>query len=597
MRRLIISAFISLLAAVQVSAQYDSFQVISAFLGAGSEEDMDMSEVERLEDMMRNPIRINLVSASRLKESGLMTQYQIASLSDYRTRHGDVMSFSELAAVDGFGHETVALMSPFISLDTYRSPSQKIKDSLCFRHELSVKTGFAAGRTATYGVKYRLDAGESLSASFSTSRTAESRSLMPDVFSGNLTFRFNRVQAALTAGDFNARFGQGLAFWNGMSIGGVPAPSSMMKRPAGISASSSFTGRYAFRGLAGYLTLHRVRISPFLAFSLPKEGIGLLPGANVAVLLRNAQISFTHYSDMSLSSARSSLDDVKTSADVAFCIKGTDVFAETAYDWKSRSLAFLGGVVFPAGDDVRLGVVGRAYPPGYSSTRSAALRSLTKCTNEYSISLSGEVSSGKWIGLRGREGFGSSVRRHSAILSFDAACFPVPKGEEGGKSIQLKGKADWSVILSPAWKMKLRLSERVRTWDEPFRSEFRMEMTYDDGSLTLISRTELVKCKGLSFLSYAEGGYRSGSFALYLRLGAFKADEWADRIYVYERDAPGTFNVPAYYGRGLWSAAVLRWRFARWGKAYARASVCSYALMKEPKPGKAELRLHLEFDI
>jgi hypothetical protein len=94
-----------------------------------------------------------------------------------------------------------------------------------------------------------------------------------------------------------------------------------------------------------------------------------------------------------------------------------------------------------------------------------------------------------------------------------------------------------------------------------------------------------------------ESGYRNDYFAMYLRCGIFKADDWADRIYVYERDAPGSFNVPAYYGRGIWSAAVLRWRFARWGKAYLRASLCSYALMKEPKPGKAELRFQVEFDI
>lgn len=597
MRRLIISASICVFFAVQLYAQHDSMQAIAAFTGTESMEDMDPDEVERLEAMMRNPIRINVISASRLKETGLLTQYQIASLFDYRTRHGDVMSFSELAALDGFGHEAVARLLPFISLETIRSPSQRIRDSLYFRHELSLKSGFAAGKAPTYGLKYRLDAGESVSASFSTSRTSESLSIRPDAFSGNLTFRFRKVQGALTAGDFNARFGQGLAFWNGMSIGGVPLPSSMMKRPAGISASSSFTGRYALRGLAGYLTVHRVRISPFLALSVPEEGFGLLPGVNVALLLRNAQISFTHYSDMSLSSAASHLDDMKTSADVAFCFKGTDLFAEAAYDWMSASLACLGGIVFPAGDDVRIGIVGRAYPTEYSSSRSAAMRSLTKCTNEYSISISGEVASGPWIDLKGREGFGSSARRHSGTISFDAACFPEPKGKEEDKSIQLKGKADWSVMLSSAWKMKLRLSERVRTWDEPYRSEIRAEFIYDSGLLTLISRTDMVKCKGLAFLSYAEGGYKNDKLAMYLRIGAFKADEWADRIYAYERDAPGSFNVPAYYGRGVWSSAVLRWRFAQWGKAYFRASLCSYALMKEPKPGKAELRLQLEFDI
>lgn len=597
MRRLIISSLIYVLSALQISAQHDSMQAIAAFLGVDSMEEADIDEVERLEALMRNPVLINLISSFRLKETGLLTQYQIASLLDYRSRHGDVMSFSELAALDGFGHHTVARLVPFISLETVRLPTQRVKDSLYLKNEITLKSGFAAGKAATYGLKYRLEAGEYVSASISISRTSESISLQPDAFSGNMTFRFRKSSGALTIGDFNARFGQGLAFWNGMSVGGVPEPSSMMKRPAGISASSSFTGKYALRGLAGYLALGRIRISPFLALSVPKEGTELLPGVNIALFLHNAQISFTHYSDMYLSSVESHLTDMKTSADIAFCFRGTDVFAEAAYDWKSASFACLGGVVFPAADDVRIGFVGRAYPIEYSSSRSAALRSLTKCSNEYSISVSGESASGAWVDLEGREGFGSSVRRHSCRLSMDAAYFPEPKGEEGVKSIQLKAKADWSIMLSSAWKMKLRLSERVRTWDEPFRSEIRNEIIYDTGLLTLISRTDAVKCKGLSLLSYVEGGYRNDSFAIYLRLGAFKADEWDDRIYVYERDAPGSFNVPAYYGRGIWSAAVLRWRFARWGKAYLRTSLCSYALMKEPKPGKAELRFQIEFDI
>jgi len=46
------------------------------------------------------------------------------------------------------------------------------------------------------------------------------------------------------------------------------------------------------------------------------------------------------------------------------------------------------------------------------------------------------------------------------------------------------------------------------------------------------------------------------SAAMWLRAGLFKVDEWADRIYVYERDAPGTFSTVAYYGRG-WEASLV----------------------------------------
>ena len=85
---------------------------------------------------------------------------------------------------------------------------------------------------------------------------------------------------------------------------------------------------------------------------------------------------------------------------------------------------------------------------------------------------------------------------------------------------------------------------------------------------------------------------------MYLRCGIFKADDWADRIYVYERDAPGSFNVPAYYGRGIWTSGYVSWRFAGWGSLYVRSSYVSYPMMREKKkPGKAELKLMLRFRI
>ena len=90
-----------------------------------------------------------------------------------------------------------------------------------------------------------------------------------------------------------------------------------------------------------------------------------------------------------------------------------------------------------------------------------------------------------------------------------------------------------------------------------------------------------------------ETGYKGEALNLYLRQGIFLIDNWDDRIYAYERDAPGNFSVPAYYGRGLWTAFTGSWRFSRWAKLHARAAMTSYPFMKEKKLGKAELKLQL----
>ena len=77
-----------------------------AFLSGTTEaEEMDSHTAEQFMSLLRHPLRINYSTRSRLTESGLFSPYQTASLTDYISRNGDVLSVAELAAVDGFGRE------------------------------------------------------------------------------------------------------------------------------------------------------------------------------------------------------------------------------------------------------------------------------------------------------------------------------------------------------------------------------------------------------------------------------------------------------------------------------------------------------------
>ena len=104
-------------------------------------------------------------------------------------------------------------------------------------------------------------------------------------------------------------------------------------------------------------------------------------------------------------------------------------------------------------------------------------------------------------------------------------------------------------------------------------------------------------------LLYVEEAYYGRIGAVFLRGTAFIADNWDDRIYCYERDAPGSFNVPAYYGRGyaLSFVARMKWRFRRSAfKSYLRAGWSSTPWsdpgMKNFRQSKAEVRVQLMYD-
>ena len=597
MRRLVFFMLCALLPAGIICAQQLSeSECMAALAGVSSAEELSEEDQERFAAYMEHPLRLNMVPLRRLQESGLLTRYQAVSLTDYRTRHGDVLSYSELAAVDGFGEEFVRILRPFISLESLRTPG-KAKGGQEIRHDAAVKTGWKSDSDVPeYGVWYRMDAYERLYCGLAFSRSSSAETVRPDALSGYLAWYFRKVPGKIVAGDFNARFGQGLAFWNGMGMSSLSSPSSFLKRASGLSLTSSFTGNYALRGVAADLDMGPLRLTALVASGKEKATRYLLPAANLSWYGAKGCIGLTQYAEFRNDDGSVRIPDMKTSFDMAYCISGVDLFSEIAFDWVTQSAAMIGGTAFRTGDDLRLGAMLRFYPAGYSPTRSAAAKSTTKCSNEYAFSFAADYSAGGWLSVNGMKGFGSSVRRCVGTFALDAAYFPEPKSSQSSRSVQVKLQTEWKFMISESFRADLRLVERFRTWGDMFKTDFRTDFRWFSGRWNAVLRLNALKCSGWGLLGYAEGGYVPESLSIYIRLGLFRIDDWDDRIYVYERNAPGTFSVPSYYGRGIWGAFTAGWKYARWGKIYARASLVSYSFMEQKKPGKAELKLQCMFD-
>jgi hypothetical protein len=268
---------------------------------------------------------------------------------------------------------------------------------------------------------------------------------------------------------------------------------------------------------------------------------------------------------------------MKTSADMAMCIDGTDLFSEVAFDWVNMKAAALSGVIFPVGEDVRVAAHLRYYPVGFDPSRSAAPRSVSKCTNEYGISVCSDYT--------------PRTGRFSGSLSLDSAF--LPQGKDGQRySIHVRMIADGEIRISDGLTMKTRLSERIRTWGLPFKTDLRTDLVWSSGGFSITGRYNILKYVGIGNLGFIEGGYKNERFSVYLKQLVFDIDNWDDRIYAYERDAPGSFSVPAFYGRGMNTSFMTSWRFSRWGRLYAKGT---FTYGQKKKSGKAGLKLQCVF--
>ena len=551
---------------VPVPAQTDvQLSAIMTLAGVSSEEELDEQEIERFLRFISHPLEINLDSRSKLLSGGLLSRYQVASLEDYRSRNGDILSFSELALVDGFGKDFADALRPFVSLRSRSAPGELPDDSLRFRQELLARLASRGGEF-NYGVKYRMYAGD-ISEFGTAGRTAYSdkRQFPPSTWSFSGVWYDRKHPWRIIVGDYNMRIGQGLALWSGMSLSGFSSSSSFYRRPTGLSPSFSWSGTGTHRGLASDFQAGRFTFTPFLSFPGLRsrwEGkdppVEFLPGINVDYFARNGELSITTFGNG---------NSGKVSGAFRWNWKGTDLFGEAAADLHGHGFSLVAGSVLQLGGDWKLSWQAR------KTDRDGVAAGLER----HGFQLTGEYSA---------RNDDRSIRQYKAFMKL-----PVQLGRNS--------------VLS------FRFTERIRPYEAilKYRTGARVDLDYSSAGLSARygesegdswkgrARIEGLLCRSLSGLSYLECGRKTERYSAYLRGTVFMVDNWDDRIYSYERDAPGNFNVPAYYGRGYSLSAVGGSRF-RLGtgktktlKVYFRVSTTRYPFMEEPKPSRTEVRL------
>ena len=458
-----------------------------------------------------------------MRADGLLSDYQIASLADYRSRSGDILSWEELALVDGFSREWVSVMRPFLSLTSSRLPGAV--DTVRLR-----ATVLARGTLSTFGAKGRVS-GESW-------RLGGTWRGKDGTFHGEYTWRGFRA----VAGDFNVRLGQGLAHWSGFAMESLGTVDAFVRRTSGLSPVWSFNSSGVHRG--GALEYSGPHFRGFLFGSADTWGghadwLGRHGQAGVSVLCSTGQWVL--------------------GLDARWNWKGSDIVAEVAF--QNRSVASKAAWRRTFGS-FKMALQGRWIPSRFSGKKNG----------EYALAAGTSFRSDHWQALSGKSGFGSSTPEHQLSLTLDAAMLPIPGTDPRRLQVRIYGIWDWQ--FSSTWMLSLRFTERYRNYEFP-RTAVRTDMRFGHGPWASVLRLEGVHCESFGFLNYLEGGYKDSVWAGYLRLSAFWIDNWNDRIYCYERDAPGTFSVPAYSGRGGAIALMGSWkhRFRHVTlKAYLRAA-------------------------
>ncbi len=498
--------------------------------GASCIEELSEDELQHYHALALHPLEINRASESRLRSSGLFSPYQIASILDCRRESGDILSVRELGLVDGFNPALAEALSLFVDVGSSLPPGYR--RSADYRGSLSLRASSRNLQQYAGTLRYEAGIGDRAELRW-TSRTTYTN---PELGLGTLSAAYygDGILGKVVAGHFNARFGQGLVSWSGFSLSSFTSAASFYRNPSGLSVTGAAGAELC--GAGADWNLGRYTLST--AWDVAGRG-GIL---NLSRLGRHSTVGMT----ASMSAA---------SLDWRLSLPQTSIFGEAACSYEGKVSALAGAL----------------WIPQYGRKFTLQARCFDRGIGKYS-------------------GVALGMDTPSCVLTADLAVRRDKSQPQHRLLVLLRREfisAD-SLVLKPA----LRLNARLRPSDaSPLRAEIRSELSAQRRGWTLAGRVNTLWCKAFAWLGYLECGYSGESLKLWLRGTLFRIDNWDDRIYVYERDAPGSFNVPAYYGRG-WSASLfLAWHINKAHSLWLRAESVDYPWNPAAKEGRGQISL------
>ena len=535
-----------LLLALALVAGADYLESAVRLSGASCAEDLSQSEIERFETLAEHPLDLNHSSRRELLASGLFSPYQTAALMDYISNYGEICSLAELGAVDGIGPAMARDLAPFVTL----APAGPVGARPRKRPRADAMAR-AADKSGTLSTAFKLSAQYSV---FSAGISSKNR----EYVSGYAAWQGRRFQ--LIVGDFNARYGQGLLRWSGFTMTTLYTVGAFARSPSGVSASNTLSAGSAKRGAAADIAWRSTDLS--LYATLDGEQL-----AHFQYLTLRGSYGLT---------ALHTPDSWSVSTDWRFTLRKITLFGEAAVLPKTPDQ--VGGDGGNGGDGDDGGVMadpdrpslslraGAFYNHSYGRRAAVLLRGSPE---EYAAAIGAEIP---WASLTCEASYDRDKEKRQ--LRMVAVCNPTFSAG--------------TFTLKPTIRVHSRYRpEETYRW----RNDLRAELDAQTGPWILHARYNALRCEQWAWLSYVETGYKREKAALFLRGTLFKVDKWNDRIYSYERDSPGNFNVPAYYGRG-WALSL----YARWRWLSLRAATTRYPWTPD-KETKYELKMQINLKL
>jgi hypothetical protein len=638
------------------------------------EEGAELDYTTLLEDLtyyFEHPLNLNTATVEELRELYLLSDFQINNLQRHIKSYGPLLSMYELQAVEGFDLPTIRSIEYFVtvkpsaglgkvSLQTILNEAQS---DLFLRYKRTVekqkgyqldpKTGEIpfAGSPDYFYTRYRVQFRKNLRAGFTLEQDAgESVKNGIDFTSFHIMYSNQGWLRKLVVGDYQALFGQGLTFWNGLGFGKSPFVLNAKKNAVGLRPYSSVQEFNYLRGGAATLGWKDLEFTAFYSSkkldgtqvfaqdTLITDDEGIITNMQISGLHRTANeianrgnlteqvtggnlrygkrtwsigttAAYTQYSspiqpDLNLYQQFrfTGTENLVVGLDYQAVVRNVNFFGETSRS-KNGGMATLNGLVAALHPRLAVSLVHRYFARDYQNMHVNVFgENNTAANNENGLFAGVQTTlNSKWT----MTGYADLVKYPWMRYRVDAP------GVYTDYMVQLNYKPDRKHEFYLRYRLRdneqnSSLDDLLITYPSPVKQQnWRLHSVYQaHPNVQMKTRVEFSKWNKESnssngFLLYQDIIYKKlgSKWSLTARYAMFDTPDWNSRLYAYESDVLYAFSIPAYAGKGTRFYTLLKVDVMRGLDLWVRYATFIYNDRQRISSGNNEISGNQKTDI
>lgn len=498
---------------------------------------------EELIEIAQNPINLNQTTANELSRLHFLSDEQIDAILLYQYLH-PFQEIYELQLIDCLKDYEIRNLLPFVYVGQikeeknmyFREVFHYAKHEMTLRMDARNIEDFEGD--PMYGkLRYRFNYQNRVMAGVTIGRTPGATWENIN-YGGFIELRDMGSMKRIVAGNYQAHFGYGLVIGSPFKRGKTAYIQSTATTDEGLKKFGSVGDSYNyFHGVGATAKVSSwADVSAFYSLREGKEEWNHVVGVNATGRWNRLKVGVTAVENIHQPTKKNSLEEmelVSTQAVMGVNARWNqgkvDIWGELATSQGNQwGIGGIAGIRYTPISDINLLAIYRYYSPYFDNIYANALCSWTRMRDEH----------GGYFGVE-----------YNRLKNWQLLAF----GDVWKSGFETMAQADF--IPQKDYRMHTRF--RVKRKDEKDTYSLRWNMVYEFGQWKMKTQADgnLVQTNnaltyGWSLLQDVEYRFSEVPIVLQFRAQAFDAQEWNNRVYIYENDVLYAYAIPFVYGLG-----------------------------------------------